>query len=143
MRHINLGCGPYKIDGSINIDVNPLWKPDVVRDVARGLPFDDGSVGRVTTSHFLEHISHETFMFLVREIHRVLTKEGQWAIAVPLGNTGDLEHQKLFREDSFDILGRDEAMIHFGTPKWRLGAKSYHDGRGFTELRLTLNKCSP
>lgn len=119
MRHLNLGCGPYKIDGAINLDSNAGWKPDVVRDVARGLPFDDKSVDLVTTSHFLEHLDTTTLMFLIPEIYRVLKTGGDWKIVVPIGNTGDIEHVKLFTEDSFDILCRDEASTHFGPMKWK------------------------
>lgn len=59
MRKLNLGCGPYKMEGHINIDCNPLHKPDIVRDVSRGLPFDDNSVESIVASHFLE--SFDTF----------------------------------------------------------------------------------
>lgn len=110
-RRINLGCGPYGERSSaewVNIDINPSQHPDIVRDVRRGLPFDDSSCAEVRTWHFLEHLAHDDFLFLVGEIYRVLAPGGEWSIIVPLGNTGDFDHKMLFTEDSFDCLMREE-----------------------------------
>lgn len=113
MRKVNIGCATYHAPGFINIDINPLVKPDMVRDVTRGLPFDDSSVGEVLTSHFLEHIDSRDLLFLVGEIYRVLAGGGVWSIVVPLGNTGDLDHRMQFTEDSFDGLTRPENAVYY------------------------------
>lgn len=112
--------------GAINLDSNAAWEPDLVRDVSRGLPFDDKSVDKVTTSHVLEHLETKDLMFLVGEIYRVLKTDSQWVIVVPIGNTGDIEHTKLFTETSFDILCRPEASIHFGSKmRWHQVSKNF------------------
>ena len=114
-RRINIGCGPYRIDGNdwVNIDANPRWRPDIVRDIRRGLPFDDSSCGEVLTSHFLEHLASDDLIFLVGEIYRVLAPDGLWKILAPLGCTGDLDHKMIFADDSFDVLLRPESANYY------------------------------
>lgn len=122
LRKINLGCGVYRESGAgwINIDINPRAKPDIVRDVRRGLPFDDNSAAEVQTSHFLEHLDNDSLIFLVGEIYRVLGDGGAWSIVVPVGNTGDLDHKMQFTPDSFDSLLRPENADYFQTAmQWR------------------------
>jgi predicted SAM-dependent methyltransferase len=125
MRKVNLGCATYKLQDYINIDINPKVEPDIVRDVRRGLPFDDSSVDEVYTSHFLEHLDPDNFLFLVGEIYRVLIPSGLWTILVPLGVTGDLDHKMIFTRDSFDVLTREETANYFNIPmRWRYGIAS-------------------
>jgi predicted SAM-dependent methyltransferase len=113
VRRLNIGCGVYRSAGYINIDSNPLLSPDLVRDVRRGLPFDDSSCAEVVTSHFLEHLSNDDCLFLIGEIYRVLVYGGVWSIVVPLGSTGELDHKMLFEEWSFDALLRPENSAYF------------------------------
>ena len=108
MRKVNIGCATYQREGWINIDKNPLMRPDIVRDVARGLPFDTSSVDEILASHVLEHLSSEDLIFFIGESYRVLVPGGVLEIIVPLGNTGGLDHKMQFCEDSFDMLCLDE-----------------------------------
>lgn len=118
-RSVNLGAGPYKTPGWTNIDINPAHKPDIVRDVRRGLPFDDSSCEHVRTSHFLEHLANDDMIWLMGEIYRVLKPGGHWQIVVPLGCTGELDHKMQFTEGSFDILTRPETSDYFQQPmRW-------------------------
>jgi predicted SAM-dependent methyltransferase len=131
MRKINLGCGPYKQEGFINLDINHLWEPDIVRDVTKGLPFDSDSVQQVNAHHFLEHLTFEDLFFVLEECYRVLANGGVLDIVVPLGNTGELEHKTLFTENSFDILFAEDVNQHFGTEmRWELVSK-----------KIVHNKC--
>jgi predicted SAM-dependent methyltransferase len=146
MRRINIGCGPYpKQDASgewVNIDANPLQRPDIVRDVRRGLPFDSSSCEEVLTSHFLEHLASDDVLFLIGEIYRVLCPGGIWSIVVPLENTGDIDHKMLFTKDSFDILLRPEASTYFQMPMaWREiegSRRVVREQRGIHSLHLRL-----
>ena len=56
MRKLNLGCGYNKKDGWINIDNDETVNPDIVRDLTRGLPFDDNSFDTVICTHTIEHV---------------------------------------------------------------------------------------
>lgn len=59
----------------------------VHHNVERGLPFLDGSVDFVYSSHLLEHLSPEHAGRLMREAHRVLREGGTLRVCVP-----DLKH---------------------------------------------------
>ena len=104
MRTLNIGCGPYKLAGAINIDINPRQKPDIVRDVRKGLPFDDNSVSYIQASHFLEHLTCEDMMFVIEECYRVLTGGSQLFIRVPLLDFTSLDHLQILDEKSFDPM---------------------------------------
>ena len=49
---LNLGAGEKKLDGHINIDIDPGCKPDLVLDLSKNaLPFKDNSVDEVVALH--------------------------------------------------------------------------------------------
>jgi predicted SAM-dependent methyltransferase len=71
---IDIGCGQFKKPGYIGIDRNALDGVDVVVDFEKdSLPFPDGSVSEVFSSHCLEHLTDPLRFF--REIGRV-TQDG-------------------------------------------------------------------
>lgn len=71
MQKLNLGCGFKKLDGFLNIDINPKVEPDKVIDLEKGkLPFKDNSVSHVVAKYVLEYIG-EGFTNLIKEIYRV------------------------------------------------------------------------
>jgi len=73
---IELGCGPKKKEGRIGIDLIDLPNVDIVADIEQGLPFlPDDSVDQIHCRSVFEHI--ENFENLMREIVRVLKKEGK------------------------------------------------------------------
>ena len=58
MLRLNIGCGHIPIDEYVNVDVRELPGVDVIADVT-DLPFDDGAVAEIYSSHLLEHFSEE------------------------------------------------------------------------------------
>ena len=80
---IDVGCGKSKHAGYIGIDIYPFPGVDIVRDATRGLPFEDNSVNRILSRHFMEHFSGDDLMFLVDEFWRVSEPNGSWLIIVP------------------------------------------------------------
>ena len=56
MLKLNLGSGSNKIDGFINIDLNPDNKPDLVANILEPLPYNDGSIDEIVLFHTIEHI---------------------------------------------------------------------------------------
>lgn len=125
MRKVNLGCGPYKEPGFINIDINPRQAPDIVRDITRGLPFDTNSTNEVLASHVLEHLDPDNFLFVMGEIYRILINGGSLRVIVPIGIVNSVDHKMIFVKDSFDIFGRDDAALYFNMDfKWKLVEKS-------------------
>ena len=54
---LDVGCGAYKRQGSVGMDIRPLPGVDVVHDITHfPWPIPDGVCGVVTASHVLEHI---------------------------------------------------------------------------------------
>ena len=88
-RRLVVGTGPgwqesqHKKDGWIGLDIIPEFNPDYVRDITKGLPFDNNSIDEILTEHVLEHIEHKDGDFVMSEIQRVLKPNGIVTIEVP------------------------------------------------------------
>jgi predicted SAM-dependent methyltransferase len=66
----------------VTLDLN--GNADIMHDLTKPLPFPDGSVDRVYSSHVLEHFTYPGQLLpLLRECHRVLRPEGIISAAVP------------------------------------------------------------
>ncbi|MGV6852787.1 MAG: class I SAM-dependent methyltransferase [bacterium] len=68
---INLGCGNNPIKGWLNFDSCTIdgvlcW------DLSRGIPLEDNSVDYVYSEHFIEHLTFQQAVVLLKEIYRVL-----------------------------------------------------------------------
>lgn len=70
----------------INIDKDGFFKTDIIRDITKGLPFDDDSIDEIYTAHLLEHISPDDIHFVMREMYRVCKDKSLIKIVVPMGN---------------------------------------------------------
>jgi len=97
LRKLNIGCGNRKREGWVNLDIDPLCNPDIVRDVDKGLPFDDNSFDEVYCSHVLEHV--QDAYFLMKEMHRICVNGSKIKIIVPHPNFpflawGDFSHRR-------------------------------------------------
>ena len=80
---LNLGCGKDIREGYTNLDKRD-WGQDIVRDVLKGLPFDNNKFDEVLASHFLEHIRNgENLYFVFTEIWRVLKNGGLLIVRLP------------------------------------------------------------
>ena len=98
---LNIGCGTSGIEGWVNIDNSPSillsrlplgkkifrtpdWPRDVLRvDVRKHIPYPDGSVACIYSSHTFEHFSYEESRAVARECFRVLKPGGILRIVVP------------------------------------------------------------
>lgn len=100
MIMVNLGCGTTTVAGWHNYDNSPnawlskvpfarwvLWRIGLlsdfhynvnwdreirVRELTKRLPYRDGTVDVVFTSHFLEHVDRKAFFRVLAEIYRIL-----------------------------------------------------------------------
>jgi predicted SAM-dependent methyltransferase len=104
---LNLGCGLNAPSGWVNIDasltaklsrviwlykvvckigrIKPIPWPENIKivDIRKGLPFSDGSVNAIFSSHMLEHMTYEDVNFVVKECYRCLCVGGVMRIIVP------------------------------------------------------------
>ncbi|HVV30417.1 MAG TPA: methyltransferase domain-containing protein [Mycobacteriales bacterium] len=107
---LNLGSGPVAVPGWVNIDRSPnvllqrvpavkrglrragvlndqhmaAWAADVQRiDMVKGLPYPDGSVQAIYSSHTFEHLYLADVRVLMIECHRVLAADAVMRVALP------------------------------------------------------------
>lgn len=104
---LDLGCGKSKKNGAIGIDFIKMPGVDVVCDLNKGLPLPDNSVDGIYASHILEHL--DDFMFAMKEIWRVLKKNGWVKIWVPHFSAGfitwgDPTHKRGFSIGTFECF---------------------------------------
>jgi SAM-dependent methyltransferase len=98
---INIGCGLSGIAGWENLDNSPTiwisripllnrvfktpaWPRDVRRyDVRKGLPYADGSVRYIYSSHTFEHFTYAESLAIAKACFRVLVPAGILRVVVP------------------------------------------------------------
>ncbi len=80
---LHVGCGSHRIDGWLNLDLDPLPGVDVAVDVRRGLPYGNGEAEAVFAEHFLEHLPVDAAMGFLLEAHRVLRAGGVLRLSTP------------------------------------------------------------
>jgi SAM-dependent methyltransferase len=79
---LNLGCGRFKKDGYVNIDISPLCAPDVVHDLNQTpYPFPERHFDLIEADHVLEHL--EDPFAVMAELHRLLKPGGNLVVRVP------------------------------------------------------------
>ena len=78
---LNVGCGFRPFQEFINLDCDKDVYPDVVRDIEKGLPFEDNRFKEVYTSHVIEHV--KDVFFFVAEIWRVTENGGKVKVIAP------------------------------------------------------------
>jgi predicted SAM-dependent methyltransferase len=81
---VNLGCGKFKLEGFVNVDVNEDLQPDVVafaQDYMETLP--DDSVDTVYMGHMIEHITPADGFLLLSVIQKKLRPGGELIVTLP------------------------------------------------------------
>lgn len=97
VKKLNLGCGEFKKEGYINIDIYPHLKPEVLHDLNKlPYPFPENEFELIEVSHVLEHL--EDVFNVMRELHRILKPDGKLIIRVPHFSRGltHPEHKRGF-----------------------------------------------
>lgn len=79
---LDLGGGYRKgSNGWVTVDIS--HECDLFWDLRRGIPFADGTVDAVYSSHLFEHLTYEQGQALMAESMRVLKPGGSFSIVVP------------------------------------------------------------
>ena len=101
---LHIGCGPVKSPEFINIDAAPYAHVHVVTDdISELADFATETVDLVYMCHVLEHIRRPMLPRVLREMHRVLKRDGVLRLAVP-------DFDALL--DVYVKAGRDTDAIH-------------------------------
>jgi predicted SAM-dependent methyltransferase len=81
LDRLHLGCGPRRVAGWLNVD---LEKSDFDVDIARRLPWRDGSFRAIVGQHVIEHLELEgEGLALLGELARVLARDGELWLSCP------------------------------------------------------------
>jgi glycosyltransferase involved in cell wall biosynthesis len=78
---LSAGCKGTRF-GDVNLDVDPLARPDIVADV-RFLPFREGVFGEIFFTDVLEHLRTVDESRALRQIHRSLRNGGHLIMTTP------------------------------------------------------------
>jgi SAM-dependent methyltransferase len=94
---LNIGCGKSKMEGFVGVDLIKFDNVDIVADLRKRWPWEDGSVDEVHCSHFAEHLEARERVHFYNELYRVLKVGGKCTLIVPDGRSGraygDLTHK--------------------------------------------------
>lgn len=82
-RLIEIGGGPYPIEGRLHVDSDPRAAHVESRASAWALPFDDAYATEIVAIHVLEHVPPPMLVPTLREWHRVLAPGGVAHVHVP------------------------------------------------------------
>lgn len=127
---LNIGCGYDRRSGFINIDKFEFCKPDMVIDIEKGLPFEDNSVDFIFSSHCLEHVRPDRYMFVLEEMYRVSKPGIIWHLKLPFDNPYTRcndDHYRTYFYDSFGLFKPNNKRQYFSKcvlkrlnsyPKW-------------------------
>jgi SAM-dependent methyltransferase len=161
LRKLNIGCGAFKIEGYLNLDVDPRSRPDVVHNLNEfPYPFSTASFEMIEANHILEHLNDP--FEVMRELHRLLVKNGVLLIRVPHFSRGftHAEHKRGFDvtfpyyfDSSFpggftgaEFSLRKMKLVWFAQPylkKVVLGRPLYYAGRAVGSLIDLFANLSP
>ena len=97
MTKLNVGCANKRIEGYVGMDIRKSKAADVVTP-AWDMPYKDGEIEEIYTSHMMEHLREHEIHDTLTEFSRVLENSGKLVIRVP-----DFEvYAALFLERGWD-----------------------------------------
>lgn len=83
MLKLNLGSGPGKLDGWVNVDMAAAERPDVVADLTRPLPFATQSADYIHSEDFIYVLEPDQAHDFLCECRRVLKPQGVLRLLTP------------------------------------------------------------
>lgn len=78
---INIGSGSKHLSGWVNIDIRA--PADLVLDVRKGLPYDDGVASYIYSRDFIEHLTVGEAIAHLKDCYRILKPDGVLRVATP------------------------------------------------------------
>jgi len=83
LKKLQLGTSNSPIIGWLNTDVLPTNRRVAYLDATRRFPFNDDIFDYVYSEHMIEHLEHQSAVFMLRECFRVLKPGGKIRISTP------------------------------------------------------------
>lgn len=123
---LEIGAGPErKMPGWTTVD--QCQGCDLVLDLTGALPFPDGTVARIYSSHVLEHFQFKDLMGLLAECRRVLKPEGTFSASVP---NARIYIEAYARPEAFDpsVYCRHAPAYNYNSKIDYLNYMAYMDG---------------
>jgi predicted SAM-dependent methyltransferase len=117
---LNLGCGHKKWPGFVNVDgyESDRAKPDLVHDLTKPLPFDDGVADEIHAYHVIEHFHRWEVPVILKDWARVLKPGGLMVLECPCLNKvlGIFNH---FIAKNQAVDGRLTMWALYGDPNYK------------------------
>lgn len=82
MEILNLGCGTEKIEGALNVDIDPAVKPDIVFDIAKPWPISK-QFDIIVMFHTIEHIPRVLHGEVLKHIYSHMHSDTRLYITYP------------------------------------------------------------
>jgi predicted SAM-dependent methyltransferase len=82
-KKLQLGTSNSPLAGWLNTDLLTTSRKIAYLDATRRFPFHDDTFDYVYSEHMIEHIDHESALFMLRECFRVLKPAGKIRISTP------------------------------------------------------------
>jgi predicted SAM-dependent methyltransferase len=100
---LHIGCGPFRLEGWVNIDNTAYEGVDQILDVTGGLPFEN--VQFIFAEHFIEHLAYEDALMLMRECRRALNPGGILRLSTPNLDWVWASHYRRVLTSEQEVLG--------------------------------------
>jgi SAM-dependent methyltransferase len=139
---VELGCGKSKAEGFVGVDIAVHKGVNVVADVAKSLPFADGSVTEMRAVHLFEHVPDT--VGLMKEIYRVSAPGAKVVVEVPYarsdGAFADPTHVRAFTEFTWEYFdrGKDAWKLYEFAVDFRIVSTSFQYLKGKTLKKIPL-----
>ena len=138
---LHLGCGPNRLDGWLNLDLDRRSAADVRHDLRDGLPGRPGTARRIYSEHVFEHLELAHGVQLLADCRQILEPGGVLRIAMPDlraivdAYLGDWQDQAWLQNPAFDRIDTPAHMLNVSVHEW--GHRYLYD---WDELRLRLEQ---
>lgn len=109
-KKLNIGCGTDLKEGFCNIDLGKM--ADACFDVRNKMPFKDGSIEFIYSSHFVEHLEHSELIFHFQECYQMLFENGELRMAIP----DFKESMKAYLDDNHERLEKVKSSFPISNP---------------------------
>ena len=116
-KRLNLGCGTKKIEGFVNVDINPIFKPEKVVDLNKfPWPFEDNEFDHVVAKDVLEHLGETSSDFInaMKELYRISHNGAIWEVQTPHWNCDiaidDPDHKRKITPGMFHLFNKNKSL---------------------------------